>query len=77
MNSFQSARSCRHDLRLVLFRPSCQIAIAMQETLQNRYGAGPFCKFTIPRTYKAPGVYLLTTGDRLIRRGVRKTFLSL
>jgi hypothetical protein len=26
----------------------------------NRYGAGPFCKFKIPNTYKTSGVYALT-----------------
>jgi len=26
----------------------------------NRYGAGPFCKFTIPSRFKVNGVYVLT-----------------
>ena len=28
----------------------------------NRFGAGPFCKFTIPNIYRKPGVYLLVAG---------------
>ncbi|MCH2395078.1 MAG: GIY-YIG nuclease family protein [Oceanibaculum sp.] len=31
----------------------------------NRYGSGPFCKFTIPKTYKQSGVYLVMAGDNL------------
>lgn len=31
----------------------------------NRYGAGPFCKFVIPRTYRQSGVYLVFAGDDL------------
>jgi hypothetical protein len=31
----------------------------------NRYGAGPFCKFVIPRTFRQSGVYLIFAGDDL------------
>jgi len=31
----------------------------------NRYGAGPFCKFAIPRTYHQSGVYLIMAGHDL------------
>ncbi len=31
----------------------------------NRYGAGPFCEFKIPRTYAHPGVYFLTMDDEI------------
>lgn len=31
----------------------------------NRYGAGPFCKFTIPTQYRATGVYVLAIDDEL------------
>lgn len=29
----------------------------------NRYGSGPFCKFTVPNRYTFSGVYLLLIGD--------------
>lgn len=29
----------------------------------NRYGAGPFCKFEIPRNHRISGVYALTVAD--------------
>lgn len=29
----------------------------------NKYGEGPFCKFTIPRNYQNGGVYLLVVGS--------------
>jgi hypothetical protein len=31
----------------------------------NRYGAGPFCKFTIPRKFGHSGVYVLTINGRV------------
>lgn len=31
----------------------------------NSYGAGPFCKFVIPSTYRQSGVYLMVAGDNL------------
>jgi hypothetical protein len=31
----------------------------------NRYGAGPFCKFVIPRNYKTAGVYLMVGANRI------------
>ena len=35
----------------------------------NRYGAGPFCKFTIPRRFKVNGVYVLTVDGALMYVG--------
>jgi hypothetical protein len=35
----------------------------------NRYGAGPFCKFTIPSKYQVSGVYALTIDDELLYVG--------
>lgn len=29
----------------------------------NRHGSGPFCKFTIPNSFQACGVYILAIGD--------------
>ena len=31
----------------------------------NRYGAGPFCKFQIPKRFQAGGVYVLTIDDEI------------
>lgn len=31
----------------------------------NAYGAGPFCKFTIPRNFQTSGVYALTVNNEL------------
>lgn len=31
----------------------------------NRYGAGPFCKFTVPRNYQLPGVYLMVADGQV------------
>lgn len=31
----------------------------------NNYGAGPFCKFTIPRHFRQCGVYVILSGDTL------------
>lgn len=31
----------------------------------NRYGEGPFCRFTIPQTYKFCGVYVLTAREQI------------
>lgn len=31
----------------------------------NRYGKGPFCKFTIPRDYKVSGVYAILVNKEL------------
>jgi hypothetical protein len=44
--------------------PQSRYANARGDPL-NRYGAGPFCKFTIPRTYRQSGVYLIMAGDDL------------
>lgn len=32
----------------------------------NRYGAGPFCKFSIPRKYQQSGVYVLTSDQAIM-----------
>lgn len=44
--------------------PQARYANARGDPL-NRYGAGPFCKFTIPRSYHHSGVYLILAGDHL------------
>lgn len=44
--------------------PQSRYANARGDPL-NRYGAGPFCKFAIPRTYRQSGVYLIKAGDDL------------
>ena len=31
----------------------------------NQYGAGPFCKFTIPNHYRTSGVYVLTIDSEI------------
>jgi len=31
----------------------------------NKYGTGPFCKFTIPRRFQVSGVYVLTVEEEL------------
>jgi hypothetical protein len=31
----------------------------------NTYGAGPFCKFTIPQRFQTSGVYILTVDDKV------------
>ncbi|MGX9353938.1 hypothetical protein ACS3SW_01880 [Roseobacteraceae bacterium S113] len=31
----------------------------------NKYGAGPFCKFTIPKDYRTCGVYLMICGEEI------------
>ena len=31
----------------------------------NRYGKGPFCKFTIPKDYKVGGVYAIIVNEEL------------
>lgn len=44
--------------------PQSRYANARGDPLNN-YGAGPFCKFVIPRTYRQSGVYLIFAGDDL------------
>ena len=36
----------------------------------NAHGRGPFCRFTVPRLPKAPGVYLVTVGDLIAYVGI-------
>jgi hypothetical protein len=31
----------------------------------NRYGAGPFCRFKIPKSFQASGVYILTINNEV------------
>jgi hypothetical protein len=35
----------------------------------NRYGAGPFCKFKIPRNFKTCGVYAIISGTAVLYIG--------
>lgn len=44
--------------------PQSRYANARGDPL-NSYGAGPFCKFVIPRTRRQSGVYLIMAGDAL------------
>ncbi|HEY2034350.1 MAG TPA: GIY-YIG nuclease family protein [Rhizomicrobium sp.] len=46
------------------FMPQSRYAKASAVPI-NRYGAGPFCKFKIPRSHRVPGVYALTIADAL------------
>jgi hypothetical protein len=52
------------DGRIRQYMPQANFTNARSLPL-NRYGAGPFCKFTIPNTFKASGVYALTVGEAL------------
>lgn len=44
--------------------PQFRYANARGEPL-NSYGAGPFCKFRIPLSYRESGVYCIVAGDDL------------
>ena len=44
--------------------PQARYANVRDDPLNN-YGAGPFCKFTIPRTYRQSCVYLIFAGAEL------------
>lgn len=51
------------DASVQSFMPQSRYAKAATVPI-NRYGAGPFCKFSIPRNLRASGVYALTVqGD--------------
>ncbi len=36
----------------------------------NRHGAGPFCRFAVPRLPAAPGVYAITVAEKLVYVGI-------
>lgn len=46
------------------FMPQSRYANARGLPL-NKYGAGPFCKFTVPADYRKSGVYLLVVGPHV------------
>jgi hypothetical protein len=51
------------DGSLNLFMPQKRYRNARNLPL-NRYGAGPFCKFTIPNRFQVSGVYVLTVDEK-------------
>lgn len=46
------------------FMPQSRYRNALTVPL-NRYGAGPFCKFAIPRIHRLSGVYLMVADGRV------------